>query len=337
MRLWPEAASLGAHEVDHLYIFLLVITACVAAGIYLSILVFAVRFRRARRPGIPAAIHGSLALEISWSVIPFLISMVIFAWATRIYFDEYTPPANAMEIYVVGKQWMWKVQHPEGQREINELHVPMGRPIKITLTTQDVIHSFYLPAFRIKHDAVPGHYSNMTFTPDKVGKYRIFCAEYCGTSHSGMIGWVYVMDPADYEAWLSGSNAFGSMAQVGEALFSQYGCASCHRQDTGGRCPPLIGVFGTRVPLEDGATVLADEQYIRESILRPRAKIVAGYQPIMPTFQGQLEEDDLLSLIAYIKSIGARTSGGAAARTGQAVPAAPSVGTTGQGTGRNEE
>jgi cytochrome c oxidase subunit 2 len=316
---------------------MLVITAFVVIGIYLAVMIFAIKYRRSKTPGLPRPIHGSLLLETAWSVIPFMISMVMFGWATKIYFGEYSPPANAMEIYVVGKQWMWKVQHPDGQREIDELHVPIGRPIKITLATEDVIHSFFLPAFRLKHDAVPGHYYSMTFTADKPGKYRIFCAEYCGTSHSGMIGWVYAMEPSDYDAWLSGSNAFGSMAQVGESLFSQYGCASCHRQDTGGRCPPLVGVFGTRVPLEDGSSVLADEQYIRESILQPRAKVVAGYQPIMPTFQGKLEEDDLLSLIAYIKSIGARTSGGAAERTGQAVPALPPVGTTGQGTGRNEE
>lgn len=337
MRLWPVAASASASQVDYLYLFLLAVALFFTVGIFVAVTFFAIKYRRRDPNYIPPTIEGSILLETAWSVIPFAIAMVMFAWAAKIYYDEYTPPDNAMEIFVTGKQWMWKIQHPEGQREINELHVPLGRPIKLTMTTQDVIHSFYIPAFRIKKDVVPGRYSNMTFTPTKAGKYHLFCAEYCGTKHSGMIGWVYVMEPGDYEAWLSGSSAFGSMAQAGEALFSQYGCASCHRVDTGGRCPPLPGVFGSRVPLEDGSTVLADEQYIRESILQPRAKIVAGYQAIMPTYQGQLEEDDLLELIAYIKSLGGRSSGGAAMRTGQTVQAVPSEGVTGQGTGRNEQ
>ncbi len=219
-----------------------------------------------------------------------------------------------MQVYVVAKQWMWKLQHMEGQREINELHIPVGRPVKLTMTSEDAIHSFFVPAFRTKQDVVPGRYSTTWFTATKPGKYHLFCAEYCGTKHSGMTGWIYAMEPQDYQAWLSGGRAFGSLAENGEKLFQDLACGNCHKADGSGRCPSLVGLFGRSVQLADGRFVNADEAYLRESILQPNAKIVAGYQPLMPTFQGLVTEEGVLELIEYIKSL--------------APPAAPGAGTT---------
>jgi cytochrome c oxidase subunit 2 len=218
---------------------------------------------------------------------------------------------------------MWKMQHMEGQREINELHVPLGRSIKLTMTSEDVIHSFFVPAFRTKQDVVPGRYSTTWWKPTKAGKYHLFCAEYCGTKHSGMIGWIYVMEPRDYEKWLSGGAASGSMAETGAKLFQDLACSNCHKVDGSGRCPSLVGVFGRDVKLSDGKVIKADEAYIRESILQPNAKIVAGFQPVMPTFQGLVTEEGVLSLIEYVKSLGEKPGAGAATGAG-AIPAAKS-------------
>jgi cytochrome c oxidase subunit 2 len=237
--------------------------------------------------------------------------MVIFVWGAVIYFNERTPPRGATEIYVVAKQWMWKLQHEEGPREINELHVPVGRDVKMIMTSQDVIHSFYVPAFRIKQDVLPGRYTTAWFHATKAGTYHLFCAEYCGTMHSGMIGQVVVMEPAQYEAWMGGGGAMGSLASNGETIFQQLGCSTCHRSDTQGRGPNLVGLFGKRVQLEDGRTVIADENYIRESILSPAAKVVSGFKPIMPVFQGLVSEEQLSALVAYIKSLNQPPSGSA--------------------------
>jgi cytochrome c oxidase subunit 2 len=233
-----------------------------------------------------------------------------------------------MNVYVVGKQWMWKTQHLEGQREINELHVPLGRPVRLTMTSEDVIHSFFMPAFRVKFDVLPGRYTTAWFNPTKPGKYHLFCAEYCGTLHSGMIGWIYVMEPAEYERWLAGGAGGESLASSGQKLFEYLACANCHRSDKPGRCPNLIGLFGTKVQLTTGQTVTADEAYIRESILNPSAKIVAGYQNIMPTFQGQVTEEDLLQLIEYVKSLAKQPSQVAAPPMGAIPPALERRGTT---------
>lgn len=309
--LWPEAASVGAERLDPLYIFLVVVSVIMTAAIFIGVFAFAMAYRKRSDKYVPPHIHGSTTLEIAWSVAPFLVMLIMFAWGTYLYFDEYTIPAthDAIDIYVVGKQWMWKVQYPEGQREINELHVPVGRKIRLTMASEDVIHSFFIPAFRIKRDVVPGHYNTMWFEPTKPGRYHLFCAEYCGTEHSGMVGWVTVMKPADYENWLSGGGASGSMASQGEKLFQQLGCSTCHLLDQQGRCPILRGVYGSRVELQDGRTVLADEAYIRESILNPNAKIVAGFRPdVMPTFQGQVTEENVLQLIAYIKSLAVKNT-----------------------------
>ena len=318
--LWPTRASTGAGNVDALYIFLVALSAFMSAAIFTMILVFAARYRR--RPGMEAEqIEGSNALELTWSVVPFAIFMVIFVWGAVIYFQERTPPRGATEVYVVAKQWMWKLQHEEGQREINELHVPVGRDVKMIMTSQDVIHSFYVPAFRIKQDVLPGRYTTFWFHATKSGTYHLFCAEYCGTQHSGMIGQVVVMEPAQYEAWLGGGGAAGSLTSTGQSLFQQLGCSTCHRSDVQSRGPNLVGLFGRSVQLADGRTVIADENYIRESILSPGAKVVNGFKPIMPVFQGLVSEEQLNALVAYIKSLNqpaSRTAGG---------PTPPSPGT----------
>jgi cytochrome c oxidase subunit 2 len=307
--LWPARASTGAGNVDALYIFLLLLSGFMCLAIFVMIVVFALRYRR--QPGRAAEqIEGSTALEITWSVVPLGIFMVIFAWGAFIFFQERTPPRDASEVYVVAKQWMWKLEHVEGQREINELHVPVGRDVKLIMTSQDVIHSFYVPAFRIKQDVLPGRYTTAWFRATKPGVYHLFCAEYCGSQHSGMIGQVMVMEPAQYQAWLSGGSTSGSLASNGQSIFQQLGCVTCHRSDTQGRGPNLAGIFGKPVQLEDGRTVVADENYIRESILSPSAKVVKGFKPIMPVFQGLVSEEQLTELVAYVKSLSAAPSAG---------------------------
>jgi cytochrome c oxidase subunit II len=302
--IFGPRASTTAPAVDALYTYEAVLTIVMTTLIFACVLIFAFIYRR-KSDEPPRPIHGSIVLEITWSVIPFLAMLIMFAWGTRLYFANYTPPrSGTLDIYVTGKQWMWKIQYPDGQREINELHVPTGRPVKLTLASEDVIHSFYLPAMRLKHDVVPGSYQTFWFEATKPGRYHIFCAEYCGTNHSRMIGWVTVMDPAAFENWLAGGATGASMAELGEKLFQTYGCVSCHLLDQQGRCPSLRNVFGNPVQLEDGRTVLADESYVRESILNPNAKIVKGYKrDIMPVFQGQISEEGLLQLIVYVKSL----------------------------------
>jgi len=301
-----------AGRVDALYIFLLIVTGMMALLVFVLVIFFAARFRH--RPGVRAEqIEGSTALEITWSAIPLLVFMVIFAWGAVVYFKERTPPADSTEVYVVAKQWMWKAEHAEGQREINELHVPVGRDVKLIMTSQDVIHSFYVPAFRIKQDVLPGRYTVEWFRATKPGVYHLFCAEYCGTQHSGMVGSIVVMEPAQYEAWINGGST-GPLSATGEKMFAELGCVTCHRTDIQGRGPNLQGVFGKPVQLEDGRTVTADENYLRECILDPGAKRVKGFQPIMPTFQGLVSEEQVNALVAYIKSISA-VKPGAGAKT----------------------
>jgi cytochrome c oxidase subunit 2 len=301
--LFPEVASTIASEVDLLYFFILAVSAFFAVGVSAAVVYFAIKYRRRHPDEVGHDIHGSIALELVWSVIPFVLAMVMFFWGADLFFRLSRPPVDSMDVFVVGKQWMWKVQHPEGVREINELHVPVGRPVRITLGSEDVLHDYYIPAFRVKMDAVPGKLTTMWFTATKVGTYQIFCAEYCGTQHSGMVGQVVVMEPQDYEAWLAGGRSTGTAVENGEKLFTQQGCITCHKTDSSGRGPVLTGVFGSTVQLMDGRRVVADENYLRESIMNPQAKIVLGYQPIMPTFQGTVSEENLLQLIAYIKSL----------------------------------
>ncbi len=311
--LLPETASTIAGQTDALFLFLIGVSLFFALLIAGLIVYFMVHFRR--RPGVdhdPDA-HGSLALEALWTAVPFALSMVMFFWGASLYATIRHVPADALEIDVVGKQWMWKLQHMEGRREIDELHVPIGRPVKLVMTSEDVIHSFYVPAFRLKQDVVPGRYATMWFEATKPGTYHLFCAEYCGTLHSGMIGRIVAMEPAAFEAWLSGAapgveNAAPAVA--GENVFTANGCATCHRADGSGQGPALAGLIGRTVTLASGQKIVADEGYFRESILDPQAKIVAGYQPVMPTFRGLLSEEDVMQLLAYVKSLHGGGTGG---------------------------
>ena len=305
LQFWPEQASTMAPQVDNLYIFLLLVTAFFTFLVLAMVLTFSIKYRKSVNP-VATQIEGSLPLEILWSVVPLGISMVIFVWGAVVFFNMFHPPKDSMEIYITGKQWMWKVQHPSGVREINQLHVPVGKNIRLTMISQDVIHDFFVPAFRMKHDVLPGRYTYEWFNATKTGTYHIFCAEYCGTKHSGMIGEVIVMEPAQYQSWLSGGSGEGSLASNGEKLFTSLGCITCHSGESGARGPNLVGVFGSQVKLIDGRTVAADENYVRESILNPQAKIVAGYGPIMPTFAGQVSEESLIQLVAYVKSLQAK-------------------------------
>lgn len=309
--LWPERASSVAGNVDALFIFLLIVSGLMSLLVFACILYFAARYRY--RPNVRAEqIEGSTPLELTWSIIPLGIFIVIFLWGAVVYFQERTPPRDTAEVYTVAKQWMWKFEHAEGQRELNELHVPVGRDVKMIMTSQDVIHSFFVPAFRIKQDVLPGRYTVAWFRAIKPGTYHLFCAEYCGTQHSGMIGSVIVMEPAQYEAWMSGTSS-GPLSATGEKIFAELGCVTCHRTDIQGRGPNLQGIFGKPVLLQDGRTVTADENYIRESILDPGAKIVNGYKPVMPTFQGLVTEEQVNALVAYVKSLSASKPGAAKA------------------------
>lgn len=291
-----------AGQVDGLYLFLVLITTFFSLLIAILVIFFAIRYKRTPERA-AEQIHGSTLLEIVWTVIPLGISMVIFIWGAALYFHLQRPPANALEIYGVAKQWMWKFEYPGGQREINSLHVPTGQAVRVTLISQDVIHSFFVPAFRVKTDVLPNRYMQTWFTPTIPGTYHLFCSQYCGTKHSGMIGEVTVMKPEDYAAWLESGKAEGSMAANGEKLFQQFGCITCHRPDSGARGPNLEGLYGRPVRLQDNRVIVADDNYIRESILDPNAKIVSGFQPIMPTFRGVISEEGLLQIIAYLKSM----------------------------------
>ncbi len=311
--IFPKSASTFAGEVDAFYFFMWALTLFFAIGIAATVIAFIIRYRRSDENPAGADIEGSLQLEIMWTAIPFAIAMGIFAWSASIFVNMQRPPDNAMEIFVVGKQWMWKIQHMEGRSEINQLHVPLGKPVKLTMTSEDVIHSFYVPAFRIKADVVPGRYNTTWFEATKTGTYHLFCTEYCGTNHSRMIGQVVVMEQAAYQDWLAegNTNATGigaslanlSPAARGEALFTEHGCKTCHFDGPGRVGPLLGGLPGSTVKLEGGDVVAADSRYLRESILNPRARVVEGYEPLMPTFAGRVSEEDVMSLVAYIKTL----------------------------------
>ena len=315
--LVPDSASTFSWKVDALYFYLSGVTLFFSLLISAVLIFFVIRYRRRTPYEIPRPIAGSHKLETLWTVIPFLIAMTMFGWGAQIYFQQYKPPANAIEVYVVGKQWMWKLQHETGQREINQLHIPVGRKIKLIMTSEDVIHDFFVPAFRTKMDVVPGKYTTMWFEATTPGTYHLFCAEYCGMNHSGMTGSIIVMESREFDNWLSGNTGATTPAAAGQQLFQTLGCASCHGANgEGGRGPTLAGVFGTQTELQTGDKVTVDERYVRESILNPQAQLVKGFGPIMPTFQGQVSEDQLVQLVAFIKSLPA---GG---QTSTAAPAA---------------
>jgi cytochrome c oxidase subunit 2 len=301
--LFPEQASTFAANVDALYIFIVATSTFFALAVTIAVVAFGIIYRRKHDGEVGARIEGNLPLELLWSIIPTMIAMVMFGWGASAYFEMRTPPAEALQVYAVGKQWMWKFQHLEGQREINELHVPVGRPVRVTITSEDVIHSLYFPSFRTKMDAIPGRYTQLWFEATKTGTYHIFCTEYCGTNHSGMIGSVIVMEPAEYQAWLAGGTSEGTLAQRGERLFTELACNTCHLDTGKGRGPSLQNIVGKPAELADGTTVTVDEGYLRESIINSQAKIVRGYQPLMPAFQGLVSEDNLVALVEYIKTL----------------------------------
>lgn len=306
--LHPPADSSLATRVDHLFYAWLALAGVVTLAIFVLIVYFSVKYRHGSHadrsmPPRPALRRESHRIETAWIATPLVLFLGMGFWAAGLYYAHAAPPANAVEVYVVGKQWMWKLEHQGGQREIDELHVPAGRPIELVMTSQDVIHSFFMPVFRIKQDVLPGRYTTLWFTADKPGDYHVFCSQYCGTDHARMIGHVVVMAPGDFERWLASGNATQSMAQEGEARFRQYGCSGCHGANASVHAPSLEGLFGRRVQLEGGASVIADERYIHDSVMLPRKDVVAGYAPIMPSFQGEMDEGDLLEIIAYIKSL----------------------------------
>jgi cytochrome c oxidase subunit 2 len=302
LRLFPERASTYADRVDALYFFLVAMAVFFVGLIGALLLFFSVRYRR--RAGRRAAVGRTVtALEITWTAIPLAIVLFVFAWSARVFFAMTEAPAEGMEVLVTAKQWMWKLQHPTGQREINALHVPLGRNVLLTMASEDVIHSFYVPAFRMKRDVVPGRYSRAWFQADRAGTYHLFCAEYCGTKHSEMVGSIVVLEPDDYERWLAGVPAGASPVEEGARLFASLRCATCHAAGSGQRGPVLAGRFGGQAVLEDGRVVPFDEDYVRESILKPRSQLSAGFEPLMPTYEGQVNEAQILQLGAYLRSL----------------------------------
>ena len=319
--IFPEQASTFAADVDALYFFILATCAFFAIAVSIAVVYFGIRYHKKHDGEIGARIEGSLPLELLWSVIPTIIAMVMFGWGASVFYHLRRPPAEAMHIYAVGKQWMWKFQHLEGQREINELHIPAGQPIKITLSSEDALHSLYFPAFRTKIDAIPGRYTELWFEAQTPGQYHIFCAEYCGTNHSGMIGTVTVLEPAKYQAWLQGGSNDGTLAQRGAKLFNDLACSTCHLDSGQGRGPTLADIVGTTVALQDGSSVVVDEAYLRESLLNSQAKVVKGFQPLMPTFQGLVSEENLVALIEHVKSLSPHATPAAPAATPTPAPA----------------
>ena len=302
--LFPEQASTFAERVDALYYYLLSVSGFFVLLIFALIFYFAVKYRRRSEGEQTPSILGSIPLEVAWIVIPFILVMIMFVWGASLYFTAFSPPANAMEIFVIGKQWMWKVQHPEGRREIDELHVPVGYPVKLTITSQDVIHSFYIPAFRIKMDAVPGRYTSTWF---EASRDRHLSSVLCGvlrdrTRRHGRPGGGH--ETVGIRTMAAHRCPRGLVGGGGRRLFQQLGCSGCHSQNSIARAPLLDGVYGKPVPLQSGQVVLADESYIRDSILLPQKDVVAGYAPVMPSFQGRISEEELMQIISYIRFLG---------------------------------
>lgn len=310
----PVQASTFAAKIDTLYLFLILLTVFFTVLIYGLVCLFSIIYRKRPSNLIPTPIHGNKLLEVTWSIIPLIIVMGIFVWSSVLFFHTNSVPADALEIFVVGKQWMWKIQHPEGPREINELHVPVNRKVRLKMTSEDVIHSFYVPAFRIKMDVVPGRYTETWFEAIEPGTYHLFCAEYCGTKHSQMIGSVVVMREEEYAAWLAerlgqdseGGHQGESLIDTGKRLFTEHRCTSCHRSESFAQGPALENVYGSDVKLSDGKTVKADHNYLRESILKPNAKTVEGYPSLMPSYAGTVSEEEIIALIEYIKSLSSK-------------------------------
>jgi cytochrome c oxidase subunit 2 len=300
---WQPGVSSYGGDIDLLFIGLLAISLAVALLLFILLLVFAIRYRAGSKADRSHPVRKTWYWEIGWTTLTLLGFLGLFVWGASLYLDVYRDTPDAMPIYVVAKQWMWHVQHQGGQREINELHIPVHRSVQLIMASQDVIHSFFVPAFRVKHDVVPGRYQNLWFRAAKTGEFQLLCAEFCGTDHSRMIGRIVVMEPHDFETWLSHQQAPGTLAREGADLFRQLGCSGCHVGQGTVRAPALDGLFGKPVPLQDGTVVVADDRYIRDSILMPASQVAAGYAPVMPSFAGRVSEDELIRLVAYIKSL----------------------------------
>jgi len=300
--LFPPEASKIAPQMDALYFFMVLVSLIGLTIVILLVFAFSVLYRKQRHPQ-AVQIEGSTLLEATWTIIPLGLFLIMFVWGALIYFRVYTPPANAMNIYVVGKQWMWKAEHPGGQHEINSLHIPTGQPIQLTLISQDVFHSFSIPAFRVKREAIPGRYTTVWFEPTMPGTYHLFCTQYCGTDHSMMVGDIVVLSPEDYKKWLASSTSGNSLAQDGERLFASLSCTACHNTRPDARGPSLANVYGAKLTLTSGQAITADDAYLREAILNPSQHITQGYAPIMPTYQGQISEEGVIALVEYIKHL----------------------------------
>jgi cytochrome c oxidase subunit II len=303
-RLFPPEASTAARHVDALYFALILISLFFIAVVFLPILFFCIKYRRGSPADRSNPSTGSNLIEFGWTMVPTLMGLGLFAWGAVDYFQIERRPANAIDVQVVGKQWMWKLQHAEGKREINELHVPVDQTVALTLISQDVIHSFFVPAFRVKQDVVPGKYTSEWFKATRTGEYHIFCSQYCGTQHAQMTGRVVVMQPQAYERWLKSGEQTESPVRLGERLFHDRGCSGCHAPNSKFHAPLLEGLYRKPVPLANGTMVTADDQYLRDSILQPAKQISAGYDNIMPSFTGHLSEEEIMQLIAYLKAIG---------------------------------
>ncbi len=302
---FPVSASDQATRVDLLFLGLTAISLGMCLVLFAAIWYCAVRYRAGSKADRSPLRISPLKLEIGWTVATALAFGGLFAWGTTVYLWRDSPDEKPLEIYVVGRQWMWEIRYPDGRREHNGLHVPLGRRVKLIMTSEDVIHSFYLPALRMKQDVVPGKYVSLTFVTNRPGDYRLFCAEYCGTKHSAMIGTFSVMKEAEYGNWLAGGGELPSLAERGRALFAERGCAGCHAPGSSVHAPMLEHLYGNPVPLEDGTFVTADAQYLHDSILKPLKQVVAGYEPVMPSYEGRLKETEVIELVEYIKSMDA--------------------------------
>jgi len=320
VQLWPQAASASAVETDQIILAFTVVTLLLTVPIFIAITYYAMFYPAGRRANRATSEARSSLLEMSWMIIPFLLTLFFFVWAARLFDEHKHPPAGALQISAIGRQWMWKFQHPGGQGEINDLHVPMGEPVLIRMISQDVIHSLYVPALRIQMETLPGRYTEMWFNADKPGSYHLLCSEYCGTDHSVMGGTITIMTPADYEDWLGGNGSRQSLVQAGETLFTAYGCAGCHTPAPTARAPTLAGLYNQPVPMQDGGTVVADDDFLRKKILTPELQPIAGYRHVMPSFKGVLPEDEVIRLVSYIKSIGSETKVSDAAPSKAAMP-----------------
>jgi cytochrome c oxidase subunit 2 len=304
IQFFPETASAHASEMNWLFAGLLITSTMILALVFGLMVVFCIRYRRNSGVERGNRLGKTWRVEVGWTSATFVLFLGLYFWGANLYMKLHQPPSNTTDIYIVAKQWMWKVEHPGGQREINEMHIPVDRPIRLVMTSQDVIHDFAIPAFRIRQDVLPGQYETMWFKPTQVGQYRLFCAEFCGTEHSHMTGTITVMEGGEYQRWLDSQGPGETLVAQGADLFRQYGCSGCHGAASTVHAPSLNGLFGRPVPLADGSMVTADERYIRDSILLPKSQIAAGYPPIMPSFAGQIGEEDLLKLISYVKSLG---------------------------------